>query len=472
MSISEFVWTNRARPVIELGIGDVRNSTSGGVWNIGRWDTGRWAGTEPSWYDISCDTRSVRVEYGRRSTTDRFVPGVAHINVDNTTGWADPEIVDPVGSLSVRPGRPVRIGIIHDVYGYRPLFRGFVDAMVPVYSPTENDTVEFSCVDALGEVNRTKFVPLTIPVGANETASARVNRILDAIPWVPRDIRSSSEALIATDLGGQVADLLGQAADSAGGSVFGDLAARVAFRARDWQAFASGSPVDATIGNVDRGGVNRVTFGDLNYLEDGEQVVYGPTVVGDVCPVRWERPFNRADITTRAIIGRGYPPGGDPATAHVVTVNDVEGIAKYGIEPFERTDLLTASNASLLAFANRVLETRGDGTTPRVRSVTLDAKTSDDALDLMSTVEVYKPSRYRCRLQYPPPRGLVFDDEYFATGVVHEMTPNGWTLALNLDVAAPYADVVADAGVEDEPVEWDELAGLLAEARELLEALS
>ena len=124
-----------------------------------------------------------------------------------------------------------------------------------------------------------------------------------------------------------------------------------------------------------------------------------------------------------------------------VILDDIEGQRMYGIEPFERTDLLTEQYELLQLLARRILATRSHTTAPRVRSVSLDASTADNALDLMATVDVYDPSRYRCRLQYD--RGLVFDEEYFATAVVHEVTPNGWTLELNLDNAAPFA-VIGD----------------------------
>jgi hypothetical protein len=88
-------------------------------------------------------------------------------------------------------------------------------------------------------------------------------------------------------------------------------------------------------------------------------------------------------------------------------------------------------------LGERYIRTHGANTVPRVRSVSLNAATADNALDLMTTVDVYRPSRYRCRLQYP--RGVVFDAEHFATGVTHTVTPNSWDLDLNLDLAAPFA---------------------------------
>jgi hypothetical protein len=437
VSLAAFTWTTRARPFVQLGIGDSR-SFRGAVWDVARWDVdpARWSGLEPQWLDITCDTRSATCSYGRAATTDRFVPGSATVVVDNATGWADPNANDAPGVLTVRPGRPIRFGVEHAVHGSRVLFRGFVDAMNPVYSPVDTDTVELLCLDALGEINRAKLRPVAAPVGDGEAASARAHRILDAVGWLPRDVQPSSETLLATDLGGQVADLLGRTADSAGGAVFGDLDGRVAFRPRDWQTYTPDTPIDGTIGNVDP---------------------------SDVCPVEWERPFARADITTRAIIGR------DLATA--IVVDDPDGIARYGVEPFERTDLLTLRDSSLQMLAERVMRTRGEDTAPRVRSVSLNARTSDAALDLMSTVEVYRPSRYRCRLQYP--RGLVFDDEYFATGVAHDLTPRAWSLMLNLDVAAPFE---ASGGRWDgaywDHALWTNAVRLRSEALALLEEIT
>jgi hypothetical protein len=404
VTLAAFTFTDRVTPLIELGIGDTR-TPSLALWDSAEWDTAPafWSGLEPSWLDVSCDVQTVSMSYGRPAVSDRFIAGMARVMVDNVTGWADPNTDDPPGELTVRPGRPIRISVNHVVFGRRTLFRGFIDEMVPTYNPDGIDTVELVCIDALGEVNRTKMVPLAVPVGAGETASARVARILDAAGWTPRDVLPSPETLLATDLGGQVADLLGVTADSAGGVVFGDLSGRVAFRPRDWQTYVPADPVDATIGNV----------------------------AGDVCPTRWERPFIRADITTRAIIGR------DRETA--VTVDDTDAITRYGVEPFERTDLVNDTDTSFVLLAERVLQTRGAGTAPRVRSVSLDASTSDAALDLMATVDVYEPSRYRCRLVHPEPRGTVFDDVYFATGVGFDMDRDGWRLELNLDVAAPFA---------------------------------
>jgi len=306
----------------------------------------------------------------------------------------------------VRPGRAIRVGVDHEVLGRRVLFRGFIDSMVPTYTPDSvpADLVELTIIDALGEVSRAKQTPVADPLGEGESVSARINRLLDMAAWPvsKRDVWAGSTALIGDVFAGQMADMLGRAADSAGGSVFGDYEGRVAFRPRDWQAFRPTDPPDGTIGNVEP---------------------------DDVCPVSWERPFARADMATRVIVGR------DLETAQ--TFDDLEGQAAYGIEPFERTDLQTQADSALAILGERYLRTRSAATSPRVRSVMLDARNGDAQLDLMTSVDVYLPSRYRARLELE--RGEVFDEELFATGVVHEVTPSAWSLALNLDSARPFA---------------------------------
>jgi hypothetical protein len=406
VSFPRFTFTERAYPVVQIGVGDIRTPTPlAAVWDQSLWDDagGHWAGTEPEWLDVSCEAFSCEMAYGRVRTSDRYVPGYASLFMRNESGWADPLGTSGFALLSMRPGRAIRIGVIHQDYGPRWLFRGFIDSVEPSYDPSTQDTVTLNCLDALGEVNRGK-IPGTIGLVPAETADARINRILDLVLWPApkRDIPTSTWQLIESEPSGQVADLLGQAAGSVGGVVFGDTNANVTFRPLDWQTYLIGTPPDGTIGNL---------------------------APDDVCPVVWRRPFDRADITTRVIMGR------DADTA--ITLDDDIGMALYGMEPFERVNLLTADDGLLLDLATRTLETRSFTTAPRVRAVQLNARTADNALDLMATVDIYKPSRYRCRLVLD--RGVVFNDDYFATAVTHRLTASSWELEMNLDLSLPFA---------------------------------
>ena len=440
MSLALFTFTQRARPFVELGVGEQRVPTGQARWDTARWDTATdlWAGTVPYWLDITCDTHEAMCEYGRQRVVDRFAVGEATLVVNNATGWADPTrpADDVEGTVSMRPGRRIRFGVDHVVLGRCVLWQGVIDEVVPTYTPAPyDDAVQLHVIDALGEVNRAKLKALADPVGVGERASARIQRILDAALWPAewRSIDDSSTALLGTTLGGQVADMLGATADSAGGAVFGDLSGRLCFRGRDWQTYLPTEPNDGTIGNVE------------------------PT---DVCPVAWERPYRRADIATRVLLGRE----GDA----VVQLDDLPAQAIFGIEPYERLDLLTMGDPDLLRLAQRQLQVRSADTAPRVRSVSLDASTSAAALDLMATVDPYEPSRYRCRLRQE--RGDVFDAEHFATGVRHELTRDSWTLQLNLDLAGQYEAAGArwDRGLGWDRDTWAEVAPLAERAHELL----
>ena len=93
MSTPRFTFTDRARPIIQIGIGSAYDEYTTARWDSARWDTppdAMWGGSEPEWLDLTCDSFSVRCEYGRQRTTDRFVVGQATVVVYNATGWADP----------------------------------------------------------------------------------------------------------------------------------------------------------------------------------------------------------------------------------------------------------------------------------------------------------------------------------------------------------------------------------------------
>jgi len=306
------------------------------------------------------------------------------------------------------PGRQFRYGVDTPT-GRHVLFRGYVDETVPVYQPYGTDVVQCSCIDALGEAGRAALDPLSAPVGAGETVDVRIGRILDARQWPLnyRDLMPTSVRLLGADLGGAVVDQLGQAADSGGGAVFGDLAGRVAYRGRDWQTFIPGTPPDATVGNL--GGA-------------------------DICPSTWELSFRRRDVTTVARMGR--------SNDEHITVIDEAGRRVAGFEPFTRSDLLTADDAVLTTLARRVLETRAVATMPRIDAVTLDAATDPGdgrVVELMATVRPETPTRIRCRLRARDGR-QVFDVEMLVTGVRHTITDRGrWWCRLTLDPAAPFA---------------------------------
>lgn len=398
-------------PWAELGIGDARVPTGQARWDVSRWDDpgAAWAGTEPAWLDVACEVVSVDALAGRNRIVDRFTVGTGAVTLRNRDGWADllgpPH---PPALLELRPGRQFRFGVA-TVAGRHVLHRGYIDEAVPLYTPHGLDVVQCETIDALGEVGRQRLEQLAVPVGDGETVDVRLARLLDAIGWPTtyRDIDPDGIALAATTFGASVADLLGVSADSGAGSVFGDLAGRVAYRPRDWQSWIPDSPPAATIGNVDP---------------------------GDICPQSWELSFRRADVAGVVRLARADGTG-VTVTAPRATLEAI------GPEPFERADLITVADDDLAVIAGRYLTTRGLNTMPRVEAVTLAAWNDPgdgSTVELMATARPETPTRVRCRLRESGRD--VFDAQHLVTGVTHAIDDAGhWTCRLALDVAAPFA---------------------------------
>ena len=440
MSLARFTFTNRARPIIELGVGDNRIDTAGGRWQVSYWDnpTAIWAGTEPLWLDITCITYDVTTTLGRQRTTDQFAPGTASLTMSNVAGWADPN--PPAGTPAfeqIRPGCPLRIGIDHATLGIIWLWRGFVDAVEPEFLPGVGDVANISAVCALGEAGRVWTAELPEVVGDGDTASMRFNRILNAAEWPigARSIEAVATPMLPTVFGEQAANMLTQCADSYGGAVYGDTDGRVVTRNRDWQTYMPDTPVDATVGNIG---------------------------ADDICPSAWHLGHDRADIITRVILAQF----GESVSR---VYDDIPGQLMYGIETYEASDLICALPDELDLLAGRLLRTRSYLTGSRVDRLVINASTGRDAVDLVTTASVFKPSRWRCR--HMQSRGTIFDAELFVTGIRHEISPTAWITAFDLDAAAPWvasATLGWSGGTWDRELWADDVAVLLDEARQLL----
>lgn len=328
------------------------------------------------------------------------------------------------GLLKMRPGRAIRIGVNHATLGDKWLFRGFVDSIEPVDDPEDWSTVRLRCIDALGEAGRAKLSSET-ETGEDEESRTRFSRILNLIRWpgTKRSINASAiRPLYAAEMTGQVIDLLRQTAESEGGWAYADNNGNIVLQNRDWLYHETTETVDAVIGNI------------------GED---------DVCPGRWVRTFDRADIATQVIFGNDYPTT-EVSPLEPVVVNDFPSQNLYGLEVYERLDLWTKNRTTLIQNAGRVLGTRSAGQSmPLIRSVTLDAGMSDDVLDVMAAMSIYTPSRYRCRLQKNG--RVVFNGIFFAVGATHDLSASAWTANVSLDRAGSYAvldpvDYVWDTG--------------------------
>ena len=207
MSLSGFTFTTRARPFVELGVGDSRTDVGNAIWDGSHWDDpidAHWAGTEPLWVDMTCESHGIETAVGHARSTDVFGPGTCSLTVSNATGWADPQRTgDEPPLLGLRPGRALRIGVDHNTLGRVVLWRGFVDETEPRFDPVHGSVVDISGIDALGEVGRVELGQLAAAVGAGELAQARMTRIPTAARWpaTKRSLAATGVPLLGTALG-------------------------------------------------------------------------------------------------------------------------------------------------------------------------------------------------------------------------------------------------------------------------------
>jgi hypothetical protein len=234
---SYFTFDPRVQPICEIGMSDKRLAEPG------------------EWLDVSCFVHEAELFRGRERFSERFEPGTASVTFDNRTGWVDlGGTYLEVAEAELRPGRQIRIGVRGPWdAGLAPyvrwLYRGFIDQATPTYDPVLHDVVTVNCIDALGE-SGSSTAPQGDHQGVNETVAQRINRVLDAVGWwgTKRKIDASVTTVQGTSLGQPAIDHMGQAADSAGGVVFGDLDGDVVFRDIDWMLYDPDTPPDDVIG--------------------------------------------------------------------------------------------------------------------------------------------------------------------------------------------------------------------------------
>lgn len=94
LGLTRFEFTRRVRPLMEVGIGSTVLDEGVGVWDVSLWDSplATWNGDEPLWRDVSCDVQRASIDVGRGRVMESFPVGTATVEVDNSSGWADPSI--------------------------------------------------------------------------------------------------------------------------------------------------------------------------------------------------------------------------------------------------------------------------------------------------------------------------------------------------------------------------------------------
>ena len=348
------------------------------------------------------------------------------------------------------------------------LWRGWVDEANPGFDAEYGDIVTLECIDAKGEVGRVDIAAVDPPVGAGESIQARLDRIADAAGWADywRNFEGTGVTVVGTELGGQAADLLNRAADSGGGSLFGDVDGKLRYRNRDWQLWPADEYEDGTIGNVAPGYLDEVVLAEVaGRLRSVRSPARSSrrrrprrlrpvrrlrrrtrrctaTRPAPACTRsapgyrattarrrgRWRSPVS--DITTRVLIGR-------PDMDEPIVLDDDDAQDIYGVETLDLTDLETTSRR------------RDD---PDRQPAARHPRPHDDATHRRRHVERGDRPRRRRPARRPPTRAprhgsvaatspasrQVFNRLMFCTAVRHTIGPDMWEARLSLDDAMPW----------------------------------
>lgn len=434
-------------------IGSSIPTTVDTLWDTDFWDSAQatWesAGTI-TWTDITAWVQGISTNHGFSRQTTRYNCSSAQIRLDNLDGRFSPmNTASPYrigASTAIGVLRPFRIraewnneGIVNQF----PLFTGLIQSWNLAYDLSGNAIVN---VELLGiESQIASFeLPAQSSQGANETAGARINRVLTAANWQgQRYVDTGNSTMQATTLEGNALNLLQLTAESEGGAVYWgpDGAAYFdGFNAQIeknrtsphfffsdinsdlWPAGGIGPLVDLT---------ERIVFSSLSYAYDGDLVrnIYN-----------WQR------------IG-----------GSVYTAANAASRQLYGDRADARSDLICTSDSTVRSLVERELATNvvPELRVESVRFSALNPRNNTDygnpggrvwgwlALGLMNlrqgTFVYFKP----------PGESSYVKTDVFIESVSHDITPTSWDISLGFSSATVYtrmASSVWDTGVYDTAV--------------------
>ena len=359
------------------------------------------------WVDATSDVRGLSTSRGSRTVsgiTRRTEAGTVTIELLNRARqW------DPTQNTDWYTGVPLRITVSNGS-AMVPVFTGrVVDIELQWRSYGLDPMVTVTAADAVSVLSQMDLAAVAA-VGAGETASARITRILDAAGWPvgDRDISGGGVALAATTLEGSVWDQVGTVVDAEVGDCWVRADGVVAFR-----TFAQAL-----------NGASSMSFAD-----DGTGTAYA-----DVQMV-----YSDEQLINRVI----YALAGSPT---ITTLSDTGSAGKYTSGLYSTlnvTDLPFSTQALADAWAQLALYI---GAEPelRVDTVTLLPRGNTAMIATLLALEIAS----KVTVVINPMGGGTITQSCWVRGISHEVTADGvWRCTLSLQSAARYAYLTFDDAV-------------------------
>jgi hypothetical protein len=368
--------------------------------------------------DILTDLTSFLWEVSTQRTSSRlagpfvrYEAGQLSARLNNTDRRFDPtNLSGPYvsgGLTQVEPMRVVRLRATWAGTTYE-VWRGFADSWLPGYIKGDSySDCGLTATDGF-EVIANYDRPPVGAVGAGETTSARVGRILNSVSWPTEDrlVSNGDTTVQATTLEGDGLTELQLVAETEIGEFYIDEAGRAFFRGRH------GLLEDA------RSNMSQATFGD-----SGAELPYF-----DIQPS-----YDKDQLVNFARVTRA---GGTEQTA-----TDTASQAKYLVRTFvPSSDLLMQSDAAALDYARYVVTLAKDA------EYRFDALVIDPLRDPVNLFPQVLGRRIgdRVTVKRRPPGGGTIDRDVFIVGVSHEVTPDTWLTTWQLQSASKTAYLILD----------------------------
>lgn len=359
--------------------------------------------SESDWVDISGSVSGETIRHVKPSRFGAFDARTLSLRLqdDESRTWDPLNLSGPyvVGSTSLlREGARVRVTATVAGVSTR-LFTGFVSSWPVTLGTWPSAEVVVECHDWFGLLARGQTAALDVAVGAGETVTARIHRILDAagVPLVERDIGTSTVTCQSTTLGDNALSMLRAAAASDGGEIWVAPDGRVTFRS--WAELWSSDQrnlVQWTLTNTPTGAARECDY-------DGD-----PVVSNDL-----------RDTISRAILQR---VGGFEQDAV-----DSGLLLLYGNRAYSRTDLVNSSDAAVLNLAAAIVSTQP--TLPvRISAVTVRPDVHPEALAVALGAQLWD----RIAVSHSQITDDVLEREALLVGVEHRIEDVRWSTTFTL----------------------------------------
>ena len=294
------------------------------------------------------------------------------------------------------------------------LYMGQIDTMADKYTDAAASINSlWSLLDFFARFSIDDPPALEVPVGAGDTTSERVTRVLDVMDWPDelRDIQVGINTMQSTTLAQDRLEEMATAADAEGGALFISGDGLVTFKAKDWLVNDPRSQTPQLFAGAPGNDV---------------QVVAAST--------DWSTSRVRNDV-------RMARKGGTEQR-----VVSGQSQALYGPRTFQRYDFENDSDAAVLELANAYLDAF-QWDRPRLETVGLYPLNSAGAQEMMN---LQLGDRVRIQISTVP--GWSYTGEYWVNRISHGVTNDDWNMSIRVDdtdVSPPLGQAGYDDGYSD-----------------------